>query len=107
MTINNVDAPTAPGNLAVTTLDTSPTSAGTEVFNLTWALNRSRCMVLYQIEVSTSNSFICENTTSQYTILLLNFDIKYSLRVRAIDKINRIGNGTEFTYTPTSGARGK
>ena len=94
-----IDAPVAPNNLAITTLDTCTSLTSVNAVNLTWSLNRSRCMVVYQIEITTSNSFICSNTTSRHTLILLNIGVMYSIRIRAIDKFDRTGNWAEMTYT--------
>ena len=96
-------APPAPSNVAATILNTSPIGSHLKI-NLTWSQNSSVCVVVYQVEVATIDSFISTNTTSQHAVLSLHVGVEYSFRVRGIDSINRLGEwSAEFTYTPGLG----
>ena len=68
--------------------------------NLTWFQDRSHCVEVYQVEVTTANSFTSRNTTSQHAVLLLWTGQVYSFRVRGIDSANRLGNwSTKVKFT--------
>ena len=75
-------------------------STGSELtVNLTWS--NSRCVVVYYVEVTATNTTSITNTTSQYIVLPLQIGVVYSFRVRGADSINRLGEwSTSFVYGP-------
>ena len=89
--------PLAPGNV---TIGGILSSTGSELtVNLTWS--NSRCVVVYCVEVTTTNTTSITNTTSQY-IVLLQIGVVHSFRVRGADSINRLGEWSDyFEYTPS------
>ena len=75
--------------------------------NLTWS--NSRCVVVYYVEVtatdttSITNTMSITNTTSQYIVLSLQIGVVHSFRVRGADSINRLGEWSDyFVYTPVA-----
>ena len=88
------DTPPASSDLAAITISTEGSDELT--VNLTWSQNDSRCVVMYNAEVTSTVSFISKNTTSQYIELLLQIGVEYSFRVRGVDTTNRLGNWSAF-----------
>ena len=95
--------PPASSNVIVTILSTESSGSDPHLtVNLTWFQNRSHCVEVYQVEVTTANSFTSRNTTSQHAVLELRTGQVYLFRVRGIDSANRLGNwSTKLTYTAT------
>ena len=93
---HTADVPLAP------TIGGILSSIGSELtVNLTWS--NSRCVVVYYVEVTATNTTSITNTTSQYIVLPLQIGVVYSFRVRGADSINRLGEWSDyFVYTPVA-----
>ena len=72
-------------------------STGSELtVNLTWSNKYSRCVVVYYVEVTATNTTSITNTTSQYIVLPLQIGVVCSFRVRGADSINRLGEWSDY-----------
>ena len=93
--------PLAPINLSITVL----TSRGdnTLIVDLTWFLNKSHCVEMYTVEVTTINTSQITNmtATSQHITVTLQIGVVYSFRVRGADIINRLGEWSDSFIFPS------
>ena len=95
----------APSNLAVNLLPTKGNANNEVILLLTWSDN-SRCVVVYHVEVTATNSVTNMDTTLQHITLTLQIGVEYSFRVRGADSINRLGGWSgslEYTYQLPTG----
>ena len=97
LNLSTAGTPLSPSNVAIGGI---LSSTGSELtVNLTWS--NSRCVVVYYVEVTATNTTSITNTTSQYIVLPLQFGVVYSFRVRGADSINRLGEWSDsFMYNP-------
>ena len=92
-------APLAPSNLAVNLLPTKGNDNEVLIL-LTWSQENSRCVMVYHVEVTATNSVTNMDTTSQHITLTLQIGVEYSFRVRGADSINRLGEWSgSLVYT--------
>ena len=71
----HVGAPSAPSNLAVNLLVTEENEV---IILLAWSQDNSQCVVVYHVEVTSTNSVNNMDTTSQHITLTLQIGVEYS-----------------------------
>ena len=96
----HVGAPSAPSNLAVNLLVTEENEV---IILLAWSQDNSQCVVVYHVEVTSTNSVNNMDTTSQHITLTLQIGVEYSFRVIGTDGIDRGGWSVPYTYPPSTG----
>ena len=93
-----IGAPLAPINLTSIVLSRGENTLSV---NLTWFQDNSRNVVVYYVEVTSTNIIFTNMTTSQCITLSLQIGVVYFFRVRGADSINRLGEWSDYFIYPS------